>query len=797
MTFERYRFRLLTSAAVLMLGISSTSAYGEPLQIGDHRSNSQDELPSDPKIDHGGNDIVVTATRQEVRASRVPISISAHGQAKLDQQGIKTFTDLQRQLPGVTINEDTRSVAVRGISSTAGAPTTGVYIDDTPFQLLNVGILAQNALPTVFDLDRIEVLRGPQGTLFGAGAQGGVVRYITPQPSLSSTKIYARSEIGAITNGDFDAETGVALNVPVIQDKVAVRLSAFARRDGGWIDQLDWRTYQTDAEDANSRKTVSLRGAVRFALGALEITPSLQYQYTKERENLFNIAASDIGGGDFRATDATVVPNRDSWYLPTIKAELNLGAVSVHSNTSWFRRHQRTGYSGTDYLARLYDSVGLPTLNNFGSLGTPRGIRLPIGDYFSVANIENSQNNFVQEVRVHSAAESRLNWVVGGFYSNNRFTNYEEIVDPMGDRLIQALYGFSYEDYYGSSLVGDLNYFGTNRVEDTQLAIFGEATWEFVDRLKLTLGARYAKVKLKFQNDQGGPLNGGPTGSTGRQSENPFTPRASLAFQIDPNNMVYATASKGFRIGGANAPIPAAPCAGDLAQLGLTQAPASYNGDVTWNYEIGSKNKFGGVSVSTSVYYVKWTGIQQSTILPTCGFRYIDNLGEARSKGFDLQLQTTVLNDFDINVAAAYTDARLTKAIAPPSGSALIVSRGQSLAAPEWTLAVGGQYNFEALGNKSFARIDYQHIDTFAGLTAQLDLATTSYDSALTKPPARDYVTARIGTTIGRFNLSFYIDNLLNSNELLTRTRPSQGWPVFSGTSWRPRAFILQAVFRQ
>ena len=796
MKLTRHRLRLFTSVAVAGLGLASTAVHGAPLQ-GDSQPAGQSTSPSDARINDIGNDIVVTATRQEMRASKVPISISAYGQTKLDQQGIKTFNDLQRQLPGVTIDVDTRTVAVRGISSSAGAPTTGVYIDDTPFQLLNIGILSQNALPTVFDLDRIEVLRGPQGTLFGAGAQGGVVRYITPQPSLSSTKIYARSEIGAITKGDFDAETGVALNIPVVEDKIAVRVSAFARRDGGWIDQLDWRTYQVDEKDANSRKTVSVRGAVRFALGDLEITPSLQYQYTKERENYFNIAASDISGGDFRTTDATVVPNRDSWYLPTIKAELNLGAVTVLSNTSWFRRRQRTGYSGTDYLARFYDSVGLPTLNDFGSLGTSMGIRLPIGDYFSEAHINNSQNNFVQEVRVQSATDSRLNWVIGGFYSNNRYKNYEEIVDPMGERLIQALYGISYEDYYGSSLVGDLNYFGTNSVKDTQLAIFGEATWEFVDRLKLTLGARYAKVKIKFQNDQGGPLNGGPTGSTGQQSEKPFTPRASLAFQIDPDNMVYATASKGFRIGGANAPIPVTPCASDLAQLGLNQAPSSYDGDVTWNYEVGSKNKLGDVSVSTSVYYVKWTGIQQAISLPVCGFRYIDNLGEARSKGFDLQLQTTIGNDFDVNLAAAYTDARLTKAIAPPSGPALIVSRGQSLGAPEWTLAVGGQYNFEALGNKSFARVDYQHIDTFAGLTAQLDPATTSYDPALTKPPARDYVTARIGTTVGRFSLSFYVDNLLNSSELLTRTRPSQGWPVFSGTSWRPRAFILQAIFKQ
>lgn len=189
MTFVRHRSRLLASMSVVTLGIVSTSAYGAPLQSTDSKHDTQSVLQSDAQINDSGNDIVVTATRQEARASRVPISISAYGQAKLDQQGIKTFTDLQRQLPGVTINEDTRSVAVRGISSTAGAPTTGIYIDDTPFQLLNIGILAQNALPTVFDLDRIEVLRGPQGTLFGAGAQGGVVRYITPRPSLTSTKI--------------------------------------------------------------------------------------------------------------------------------------------------------------------------------------------------------------------------------------------------------------------------------------------------------------------------------------------------------------------------------------------------------------------------------------------------------------------------------------------------------------------------------------------------------------------------------------------------------------------------------
>ena len=743
-----------------------------------------------------GNDIVVTATRQSERASRVPISISAFGQAKLDQQGIKTFEDLQRQLPGVTFNPDTRTIAVRGIDSDAGAPTTGVYIDDTPFQLLNIGILTQNTLPTVFDLDRVEVLRGPQGTLFGAGAQGGVVRYITPQPSLTDTKIYARSELGQITHGGYDAEAGAALSIPLAQDKIALRVSAFYRHAGGWIDQLDWRTYETDQKDVNFRNTVALRAGMKLQFGDLTIYPSLQYQDTKERPDSFNIAASDLKDGDFRATAVESVKNRDRWYLPTFKVEYALGEALVTSNTSWFRRRQKTGYDGTTYLARQYASSGLETITDFGPFATPTGIRLPIGDYLAPARVRNSQNNFVQEVRIQSTAASPLTWVIGAFYSNNRGSNYETIADPEGDRLTQALYGLAYEDFWGSPLEGELNYYGLYNVKDTQLAVFGEATYEFVERLKLTLGARYAKTKFSYTNNQGGPLNGVPTGGEGKQTEKPFTPRISLAFQADANNMFYGTVSKGFRIGGANAPIPVAPCASDLAALGLDRAPTNYDGDTTWNYELGSKNKFGKLSLSASAYYVKWSGIQQATSLPTCGFRYIDNLGAARSKGFDLQAQASLFDGFDISIAGAYTDARLTRSIVAPNGGGLIVNKGQSLEAPEWTLAVGGQYNFVVDENKTFIRFDYQHIDRFLGLTAQLDPATTSFDPGLTKPGPRNYVTMRTGVELGSMSLSVFVDNLLNSSKVLSRFHDALESPIYSGTSSRPRAFVLQAVFR-
>src|SRR5579862_5022381 len=259
----------------------------------------------------GLEEIVVTATRRVERLQDVPISVLAFNQEKLDQQGLHSMDDLSRLSPGIAFqrngmssagnyNDEGSDINIRGVDSTAGTSTTGIYLDDTPIQTRHVGFGSVNAFPALFDLDRVEVLRGPQGTLFGAGAEGGVVRFITPQPGLSADSGYVRTELSSTKNGDPSYELGVAAGGPIIDNVLGFRVSASFRRDGGWVDRvsytLDPPTDTTGSTafigdvqtpifsritqpDANWQQTETVRAALKWSVNEnVAITPSVYYQ---------------------------------------------------------------------------------------------------------------------------------------------------------------------------------------------------------------------------------------------------------------------------------------------------------------------------------------------------------------------------------------------------------------------------------------------------------------------------------------------------------------------------------------
>src|SRR6202035_4088533 len=192
-------------------------------------------------------EVVVTATRRSERLQDVPVSVMAFSQEKLDEQGLKNIDDLARLSPGLNFqrngmssagnyNDEGSDINIRGVDSTAGTSTTGIYIDDSPIQTRHIGFGSINAFPALFDLDRIEVLRGPQGTLFGAGAEGGVVRFISPEPNLNKPSGYARADVATTDGGSPSYEGGAAFGAPIIDDVLAFRASVSLRRDGGWVD---------------------------------------------------------------------------------------------------------------------------------------------------------------------------------------------------------------------------------------------------------------------------------------------------------------------------------------------------------------------------------------------------------------------------------------------------------------------------------------------------------------------------------------------------------------------------------
>jgi iron complex outermembrane receptor protein len=767
-------------------------------------------------------EIVVTATRREETISKVPESISAFTAAKMDIQGIKSFADVAKFTPGVTFNPDSHNISIRGIESTAGSGTTGVYIDDTPVQVRNLGLNANNTLPAVFDLSRVEVLRGPQGTLFGAGSEGGTIRYITNQPSLTRFSGFAHAELAFTQNGAASYEGGIAEGGPLIPDKLGFRISAWGRRDGGWIDRVDYQTLATTDSNANRVDTYALRAAVTWApTPNLLITPGIDYQ-KRDQHNYDFYWVSLSSPGHFVSGTPDRQADPDRFYLPTLKVEYDLGRLKIISNTSYYDRLERVnGYSATLYNLSFFqhflssdpavnqygndfptDPQGVACANGCGSffpLLTPTGPNVPgLSNYISQNLITNAQQNFTQEIRVQSDAfDSRLQWTAGFFYSFNRQQSKEEIRDPMLPQLTQLLWGEDMITAWGEDLLANNDdYINNTRAHDRQEALFADVTYAITERLKLNVGLRYAWTKFVFANTNDGPqdLLGGPPSvdngglASGGKSEQPFTPKFSLSYQVTPDDLVYATASKGYRIGGATPPLP--PNCG-------TGFPTSYNSDSLWSYEIGTKDRFldRTLQVSASAFYIDWSNIQQAFYVPACGIQFTTNAGEAISKGLDLQSQWQVTHALDLELSVGYTDARFSKTALDANGDVLNV-KGDALDLAPWTVTVAAQYDFTVLGREGFVRADYEFASKRTAPIPNEDPATAFYDPGLVPNPPTHQVSLRAGVNVGAWDLALYANNLLNSHPVLNLTHQDSATTLYEATTLRPRTIGISANVR-
>jgi iron complex outermembrane receptor protein len=779
-------------------------------------------------------EIVVTATRHSELLSKVPISVSAYTQQKLDEIGAKDITDVVRFTPGVTIDaQGTNSISIRGISSNAGAGTTGIYIDDTPIQMRVNGFNSDDALPKAFDLERIEILRGPQGTLFGAGAEGGAVRYIMNQPNMTKSDLYARSELAFTKNGNPSYEAGVAGGAPFIDNVLGFRVSAWYRRDGGWIDRVDpFNSNLVLDHDANYTDTFALRLATKWAASdTVNIIPSLMYQNRYQHAiTIYYPFLSDPGSTSFRNAEPDLRSEPDRYFLPALKVEAGIGDLSLISNTSYYTRREVSGYSGTNYNLGYYQTFNNPsntTTGYFPMLPPPPGCneasQYPLIDgtgihlcpgirnYRANAPVTNQQQTFTEEVRLQTDnPNARLTWTAGLFYSKTIQTSTEEIVDPMLGTLLQAVFGQTVPGIFTVGLLpnGD-SYYAQNSSRDRQIAAFGEATYAITPKIKATAGLRVSRLNLSFDHFGNGPQNFGPAGGGGAQNETPLTPKASLSFEPDRNDLFYATYAKGFRAGGANGPVPTTACLPDLTALGLTQAPLSYKSDFVNSYELGSKNKIGdSFRIAASIYYISWAGIQQNVYMQSCGFQFTSNLGSAASKGADVQIEYAPTSSLNFDLAVGRTEAHFTATAGTPAH--LIAPEGDAVEgqaygpAPPWTVALGAQYNFTALDRKSFVRLDYEYWGHSDKLSPTEDPRTATFVGAFTTP-SYSYVTARAGMTFGGWSVSAFVDNVFNTHpqildssdafSVLDTFNPNPPSQLITSYTLRPRTVGLTAIY--
>ena len=306
-------------------------------------------------------EVTVTATRQEESLNRVPISVSVETRDAMDIKGIKDFSDVVKYTPGVSFdNGETNAISIRGIASSGGSGTTGIYIDDVPIQMRALGFNPDDTLIKVFDLDRIEILRGPQGTLFGAGSEGGTVRYITSQPDMHTPSLYARAEGGYTLNGSPSYEAGISGGTPLIDGVLAVKASVYYRRDGGWIDRINPTSLAVVDSNANHDETTAARfAAIWKPTDSLTISPSFFYQDRQRNDvTIWWPTYSDPGSNKFVSANPTASPEPDVFFVPSLNVQLDAGPVRVISTTSYFHRNDQSDYEGTLYNLSYYQSIG-------------------------------------------------------------------------------------------------------------------------------------------------------------------------------------------------------------------------------------------------------------------------------------------------------------------------------------------------------------------------------------------------------------------------------------------------------
>ncbi|MEP6547839.1 MAG: TonB-dependent receptor [Gammaproteobacteria bacterium] len=846
-------------------------------------------------------EVIVTATRRAEPLSKVAISVSSIGVEEMDQRGVKEFDDLVRLTPGLNLSRQSftgaNQIAIRGISSDAGSGTTGVYIDDTPIQVRNLGFGSGTAFPGLFDVERVEVLRGPQGTLFGAGSEGGTVRFIQTEPSLSKTSTSTRAEVSTLRNGSPSYEAGVAFGAPIIDDRLGFRVSAYFRHEGGYIDEVGG-TYKildpsgesygnsvaftrtnTFEKDVNWNSTTAFRAALKFAPSdALTITPSVFFQKHHTNDGAgagaeFDLATSNLGARDYsrqyyyQGTPGTVftapndptttttlnpmnVPNNgfgdDKFTLSAVAISWDFGPVTLVSNTSYF---DRTTVQWSDYTkgyAQFYSPQFFLEADGVTSTGT----YVPDG-WKGMARYDNSQGNFVQEFRLQSNdASARLTWLAGAFFSHDRqiagepiSTNFLSNASWVGfypTAFGIGYYGVNGGDPFGPGSTGAQNFFGDNmlanavsflgqwKMVEEQLAGFAQADFKITDKFKATAGVRVSRNKLDFTAAYLGPENNAnapfgfpcaappcvigqgasaavyPTSST-HSSENAVTPKFGLSYQFSDANLLYATASKGFRPAGASLRVPSI-CDGDLITNGYVDAngnpvqPESYKSDSVWSYEIGSKNRLFGnrLVIDGSIYEVKWKNIQANVSLPNCSYNFVDNLADATSRGVDLAFQLKASEHLEVDGAFGYNDPKFDKDALSPGG-AKIFSKGAGIpdAGAPLTVSLSGEYVLPlASGRQGYFRTDFTHTSEWRRVGNQ-DPNSPLYDPRLLPIPAFNVVNMRLGARFNQFDVSVFVQNVTDSAPALDLSAGTYYDPQdWSSATLRPRTYGATFTWR-
>jgi outer membrane receptor protein involved in Fe transport len=730
-----------------------------------------------PRQDQGSpsaalEEIMVTATKREERLSVVPMSASVLTADEMYSAGIEDITEIASVTPGIEYDFSSQfgpgiltNIAIRGISADKGEPTTGIYIDDTPIQMPHTSF--SDPFPVTFDLARVEVLRGPQGTLFGSSAEGGAIRFITNEPSTTTSDALYRAQISTTEQGSLSYEAGAAAGGALIPDILGARVSAWYRDEGGYVNRLNPFTDAVVDADANRSWSEALRVALAIAPSeGLRITPALSYQAEHVHDApVFYTYMSDPSTGLFNSGRLLRQPDNDSFTLASLKIEQHLDGSLFTAVSSYFDRTAAAVVDATN-------EIGVTNLNGYGN---PLGAEYP-SSYADAVPSELGVHQILlsQELRLASAEQTApLSWVAGLFYSQLRLdeTQYEYLVAAPTPPASTS----------------------SNASTDTEVSGYAQATWHFSPLWSAGAGMRLGWSRGVNTGVSGGFFNGGssPTSHTERDANLPPTPRFDLSFLPSDGQLYYVSVAKGFRRGGTNGTDP--------PQCHHTPDPDTYAPDTVWSLELGAKDQFFSrrLQVSGSVYDIEWKGIQEG-VSDACGNTYTANAGSAVSAGFDLKAEALLSDRLSLALALGYIDVQYTSTLIAPGGI-LIADRGAvvggvpSVPAP-WSGTLSIRYEWRLNANATgYVRVDDTIHSHNPGPFTELDKRYSYYDPRYTADPATDLLNPQLGLKCSALDLKLYVTNALNQHPDLQVYADAPGSTLVYAYTLQPRTLGLTA----
>lgn len=674
-------------------------------------------------------EVVVTAQRREERLLDVPAAISAISGEQLSRQHLLGNADLAKQVPSLSFTVQgpgESTLAIRGLGTAYGlAPAVSYYLNETPLDIRTDGVAGA---PDVdfFDVERVEVLRGPQGTLYGSSSMGGALRVLTAQPDPTGMAVRAEAGISAMSGGGTGYSGKGALNLP-LSDNAAVRFVGAYEHIPGFIDRAAPGDYTDPSPDLQVTKKRANDADIKSGrvIGlwrpsdALSIKPSVYFSEIEAG------ASSEYFDNLPKYTTAATYasPLKSKLVNGNLLVEGDLGFASLLSSSSVLKRDVDNDDDYSLLLVNYASFFGLPTVN-----------------YPTLHRLSSHNDGFVQEFRLTSKSEGRLRWVAGAYYSRFKQHSIELLdsrvfADAIGQTDSTSIYTFDQD------------------VLDRQTAAFADLTYKLLPNLEATLGARYYELKDRLENVQTGVL-AAPNQPRVHAKANGTSPRFVLSYRPVQDVTLYGTAARGYRPGGPNVGLA------DGIGCALTDAYSPlYDPDSVWNYEIGAKTELlqRRLSVNVAAYRIDWKDVQQAVTDPGCGYIIVANVGEARSKGAEIEINARPIESLTLNAGASYTDAKFTSIAEAYQFASASVAGDPLPEVPKRKFNVGAEYSLTMGADRTgFLRADWAYLSS-------VPTGFTTHE----RRPSYDTLSASVGMRTERYEVSLYGRNLTNEDGIL------------------------------